>query len=106
MKTVVRRRIIDGRGDASDFGVKIFAIDGQLGRLGIVRVEQRNLHGLGEMKFARPAIIVKPIGDVGMLLYFAERKPRADGVDCAHRDEECIAGVHVHPVQQLLNLSA
>ena len=66
----------------------------------------RNLHGLVQMQFARAAVVVEPIGDVGVLLDFTQREPAADGVNCAGGDEKSVARLHFHPVQQLLDFAA
>src|SRR5258708_36040366 len=59
-----------------------------------------------EMQLARAAIIVQPVGDVGILLDLAEGDPGADGVNRARWNEVGLARTNRNPAQPLLDLSA
>ena len=59
-----------------------------------------------EMQFARAAVVVEPIGDIGMLLHFAQSQACANGVNRSGGNEECVAGFDVDPAQQVFNLTA
>ena len=57
------------------------------------------------MKFARTAIIIQPISDVGILLHLDQSDARADRMDGSCRDVKEIPRPHRFPVHQLLNLA-
>ncbi len=79
---------------------------GSITDLGVAGSGDGNLDGLVQVQFARAAVIVQPIRDIGMLLDFAQSKSTADGVNRAGGNEESIAGLHLDPIEQLLDLAA
>src|SRR5260221_12000861 len=55
------------------------------------------------MQLAWAAVVVEPIGDVGVLLELQERNAAADRVDRTRRHHEEVSGANRPPVHQLLD---
>ena len=68
-----------------------------------IRRRARDSDAVVEMQLARAAVVVEPVGHVGILLEFEQRNAPADRVDRAGRDHEEVAGAHRPPVHQLLD---
>ena len=60
----------------------------------------------GEAVRAGAVVIVEPVGEVGVLLDFAQDEPGSDGVHRPGRHEKSFARSRVHPVQHPLNGAA
>ena len=70
-----------------------------------IRRRLRHRDPIIQMKFARSAIIIQPIGNVGILLHLNQSDARADRMDGSCRDVEEVPRLHRLPVHQLLNLA-
>lgn len=53
-----------------------------------------------EVQFTRAAVIIKAVGDIGVLLHFDECQAGPDGVDRPGRKVDEIAGCHRAPIEQ------
>src|SRR5690242_15978820 len=53
------------------------------------------------MEFTRPAVIIKAVGSIGILLCFDDDCSTADGVDRSGVHIDHVAFIHVDPVEQM-----
>jgi fructokinase len=60
-------------------------------------------HGIVEVKLTRPAVIVEPVGDVGVLLELDQRQTAPDRVDRARRNEEEIPRTDGAPIEKVFD---
>src|ERR1700676_2250039 len=83
MKPAGLGRVSQGRSGLSQLRVKIFAIDRQWNGSDAGGFSRSHLDGFVQMQFPGPAIVVEAVGDVGVLLDFAQRESSSNGVDRA-----------------------
>ena len=78
------------------------ASDRQLART-VVRQNTGNRETFLKMQFPPPAVIVKPIGHIGVLLNLAQRDTRADSVDSSGFRIVGVARFHLNRIQKMLD---